>query len=71
MSFTSTLRGVIGIISAMNHREPTQSVGVTDVILLREKFLQFDWLRLVVFQLKFEIPTCENFKPFVGSSINK
>ena len=48
-----------------------QSVGVTDVILLREKFLQFDWLRLVVFQLKFEIPTSENFKPFVGSSINK
>jgi len=32
-----------------------------------EKFLQFDWLRAVVF----EIPTSENYKPFVGSSINK
>ena len=25
--------------------------GVMEVILLREKFLQFDWLRAVVFQL--------------------
>ena len=33
-------------------------------ILLHEKFLQFDWLRA-------EIPTCENYKPFAGSSINK
>ena len=32
---------------------------------------QFDWLRTVVFQLNFEIPTCENYKPFAGSSINK
>ena len=38
-------------------------------ILLHEKFLQFDWLRAVVFQL--EIPTCENYKTFAGSSINK
>ena len=30
-----------------------------------------DWLRAVVFQLNFEIPTCENYKPCVGSSINK
>ena len=32
------------------------------IILLHEKFLQFDWLRA---------PTCENYKPFAGSSINK
>ena len=30
--------------------------------LRHEKFLQFDWLRAVVFQ--FEIPTCENYKTF-------
>ena len=40
-------------------------------ILLLGKFLQFDWLRAVLFQLNFEIPTCENYKPFAGSSINK
>ena len=39
------------------------------LIPLHEKFLQFDWLRAVVFQL--EIPTCENYKTFAGSSINK
>ena len=36
-------------------------------ILLHEKFLQSDWLRAVIF----EIPTCENYKPFADSSINK
>ena len=41
------------------------------IILLHEKFLQIDWLRALVFQLSFEIPTCENYKPFAGSSINK
>ena len=35
------------------------------------KFLQFDWLRAVVFSAKFEIPTCENYKPFAGSNIDK
>ena len=39
---------------------------IIDFILLHEKFLQFDWLRAVV-----EIPAYENYKPFVGSSINK
>ena len=45
------------------------SEAVCKLILLHEKFLQFDWLRAVVFQ--FEIPKCENYKPFAGSSINK
>ena len=36
-----------------------------------EKFLQFDWLSVVVNSVKFEMPTCENYKPFAGSSINK
>ena len=34
------------------------NLRVTRFILLHEKFLQFDWLRAVVFQ----IPTCENSK---------
>ena len=47
-------------------------VDIAMVILLYEKFLRFDWLRAVVFQLNLKIiPTCENYKPFVGSSINK
>ena len=33
--------------------------------------LHFDWLRAVVFQLNLKIPTCENYKPFAGSSKNK
>ena len=37
-------------------------------ILLHDKFLQFDWLRAVVFQLN--LTACENYKPFAGSSIN-
>ena len=40
------------------------------LILLHEIFLQFDWLRAVEFQINFK-PTCENYKPCVGSSINK
>ena len=40
---------------------------ISEIILLHEKFLQFDWLKAVVFQLiNFEIPTCENYKPFAG-----
>ena len=31
-------------------------VDITMFILPPEKFLQFDWLRAVVFQLKFDIP---------------
>ena len=47
-------------------------VDIAMVILLYEKFLRFDWLRAVVFQLNLKIiPTCENYKPFVGSRINK
>ena len=42
---------------------------ISAFIPLHEKFPQFDWLRAVVFQL--EIPTCENYKTFAGSSINK
>ena len=37
--------------------------------MLHEKFLQFDWLGAVVFQLK--KPTCENYKPIASSRINK
>ena len=48
-----------------------KSCCISDVRLLHEKFLQFDWLRAVVFQLNLKIPTCENYKPLVGSSINK
>ena len=47
-------------------------VSTICIILLHEKFLQFDWLGAVVFQLNFKyVPTCENYKPFVGSIINK
>ena len=37
---------------------------------LHEKFLQFDRLRTVVFQLNLKY-LCENYKPFAGSSIKK
>ena len=40
-------------------------------ILLQQKFLQFDWLRAVEFQLNLKYPHVKNYKPFVGSSINK
>ena len=40
-------------------------------ILLHEKFLQFDWLRAVVFQLNLKYLRVKITKPFVGSSINK
>ena len=46
-------------------------VLVSAFLLLIEKFPQFDWLRAVVFQLNSKICTCENYKPFAGSSINK
>ena len=45
---------------------------ITTFILLHEKFLLFDWLRGVVFQLNLKyLATCENYKTFAGSSINK
>ena len=41
-------------------------------ILLHEKFLLFDWLRAVVFQLNLKyLLVRENYKSFAGSSINK
>ena len=43
------------------------TVVISLFILLHEKFLEFDRLRAVVFHLI----TCENYTPFVGSSINK
>ena len=42
-----------------------------DIILLHEKFLQFDWLTAVVFQLNLKYLPVKNYKPFAGSSINK
>ena len=45
------------------------SIIIAVLILLHDKFLQFDWLRAVVFQLN--LTACENYKPFAGSSINK
>ena len=41
------------------------------VILLHEKFLQFHWLRAVVFQLNLKYLHVKITKPFEGSSINK
>ena len=46
-------------------------INIPHLILIHEKFLQFDWLRAVVFQLNLKIPTYENNKPCAGSSINK
>ena len=51
--------------------DPEQQHRINFFIILHEKFLQFDWLRAVVFQFNLTIPTCENYKPFAGSSINK
>ena len=41
------------------------------LILLHEKFLQFDWLRAVAFQLNLKYLHVKNYKPFVGSSVSK
>ena len=46
------------------------TISIIIFILLHEKFLQFDRLGAVVFHA-IEIPTCENYKPFAGSNINK
>ena len=40
-------------------------------ILLHEIFLQFDWLRAVVFQLNLKYLLVKITKPSTGSSINK
>ena len=47
----------------------TDAPNLFPLILLHEKFLQFDWLRAVVFQLNLKYLR-ENYKPFVGSSIS-
>ena len=39
-------------------------------ILLHKKFLRFDWIRAVVFQLNLKYPTCAKYKTFEGRSIN-
>ena len=41
------------------------------IILLHEKFLQFDRLRAVVFQLNLKYLHVKIYKTFAGSSINK
>ena len=58
-----------GITVAPRNQYSINTVSV--FILLHKKFLQFDWVRAVVFQLNFEISTCENYKTIAGSSINK
>ena len=61
------------MVKAMGMANEKYNNVIYTLVLLHEKFLQFDWLREVVFQALFEIhvPTCKNYKPFVGSSINK
>ena len=44
---------------------------ITRFILLHEKFMQFHWLRKVVFQLNLKYLHVKIKKPFVGSNINK
>ena len=39
------------------------TVGVPNIILLHEKFLQFDWLRAVVFQLNLKYLHVKITKP--------
>ena len=46
------------------------NIVITPFILPQEKFVQFDQLRVVVFQLNFKYLHVK-IKPFVGSSINK
>ena len=54
------------------YRDGWSYIQISLVILLHEKFLQFDWLRVVVFQLNLKyLHECENYKPFLGSSIKK
>jgi len=43
---------------------------VLSIILLHEKFLQFDWLRAVVFQLNLKYLQVKITTLFVGSCIN-
>ena len=47
-----------------------QRGGSNSFILLHEKFLQFDWLRAVVFQLNLKYLHVKITKPLAGSSIN-
>ena len=43
-------------------------IKVKDFILLHEKFLQFDWLRAVVFQLNLKYLHVKNYIPFAGNN---
>ena len=58
-----------GITVAPRNQYSINTVSV--FILLHEKFLQFDWLRAVVFQLNLKHLHVKITKPIVGSSINK
>ena len=62
------------MVKAMGMENEKYNNVIYTSVLLHEKFLQFDWLRAVVgLSALFEIhvPTCKNYKPFAGSSINK
>ena len=52
-------------------RASKEDITINPNTKLYEKFLQFVWLRAMVFSALFAILTCENYKPFAGSSIDK
>ena len=47
------------------------SAKISAFILVHAKFMQFDWLRAVAFQLNLKYLHVKITKPFAGSSINK
>ena len=47
-------------------KDQEQQPRIYFFIILHEKFLQFDWLRAVVFQFNLTIPTCEKLQTFCG-----
>ena len=55
----------------LNELETYTQTQIKYLKLLHEKFLQFDWLRAVVFQLNLKYLHVKITKPFAGSSINK
>ena len=55
----------------LNKLETYTQTQIKYFILLHEKFLQFDSLRAVVFQLNLKYLHVKITKPFAGSSINK
>ena len=63
---------IVFLILNTNSLQRIGSSEISSVILLYEKFLQFDWLRAMVFQLNLKYLHVKlNYKPFAGSSINK